>query len=79
MNRAYVWGVTVAITCLLAAFGPWLDATGKTVLTVDAATARFERGAQAICGPNAAWERVGDDSIQCFTHRGHKTLMAVNK
>lgn len=38
--------------------------------------ARFERAAQAMCGANAAFEILADNSVQCFTHRGAKTITA---
>jgi hypothetical protein len=40
------------------------------------ATERFERAAQEICGPNAAWAVTGPNEIQCFTNKGRKTITA---
>lgn len=37
---------------------------------------RFARAAAALCGENAAWELLGDGSVQCKTKRGHKTITA---
>ena len=34
---------------------------------------RFEAAVQQLCGENAGWKMLDDKSIQCFTHRGHKT------
>ncbi len=38
----------------------------------EAASARRDLAAQAVCGPNAAWEFVSDTQLQCFTKRGQK-------
>ncbi|NDH54854.1 MAG: hypothetical protein EBY24_23430 [Betaproteobacteria bacterium] len=41
------------------------------------AEARFARAAQQVCGgENAGWQLRGDGAVQCFTHRGHKTITA---
>lgn len=32
-----------------------------------------EEKIQRMCGENAGWKMLEDKSIQCFTHRGHKT------
>ena len=33
---------------------------------------RFERAAQQMCGPNAAWTQIDDTVIQCMLHTGKK-------
>ncbi len=40
----------------------------------DLARQRFERAAQAMCGDNAAWAEVAPGAVQCYTHRGAKTI-----
>jgi len=38
---------------------------------------RFDRAAQAICGPQSPWQLLADGvSIQCLTKRGIKTIVA---
>ena len=40
-------------------------------------TKRFEKAAHQLCGGgNGAFELLADGAIQCFTHRGHKTITA---
>lgn len=36
---------------------------------------KVAKAAQAMCGANAAYTLEGN-SVQCFTHRGHKTITA---
>lgn len=66
---------TIAITLLLAfalgAFGPSLDAAPQAPTAHD----RMRAAAQAMCGSeNAAWQEVAPGVVQCFTHRGSKTI-----
>jgi len=66
---------TIAITLLLAftlgAFGPSLDAAPQAPTAHD----RMRSAAQKMCGSeNAAWEEVAPGVVQCFTHRGAKTI-----
>jgi len=35
---------------------------------------RFERAAQAVCGPQAAWAQLNDGSVQCSTKHGRPTI-----
>lgn len=37
------------------------------------AAARFERAAQALCGPNAAWRMTEGGGVWCMTKRGRHT------
>jgi len=39
----------------------------------DARVDTVEEKIQRMCGENAGWKMLDDKSIQCFTHRGHKT------
>jgi len=39
----------------------------------DARVDTVEEKIQRLCGENAAWKLLADGSVQCFTHRGHKT------
>jgi hypothetical protein len=52
-----------------------LDAAAdvKATQREQAALARFERAAQAMCGNNAGWKLLDSGSVQCFTKRGYKT------
>jgi hypothetical protein len=73
----------VAIAALLSVLGPALDdnsaehEVAKQELKKQRQQDRFERAAQEICGPNAAWKQTAlDGEIQCFTHKGRKTITA---
>lgn len=37
---------------------------------------RLSKAGKAICGENAAWQVEGN-TLQCFTHRGKKTITAT--
>lgn len=72
---------------VVAAFGlsGGFDADSYTTASQSAAISeqseafKVAKDAQAMCGPNAAYTLEGN-SVQCFTHRGHKTITAqVNK
>lgn len=66
--------LTLLAAFVLGAFGPALDAAPAPTPT---AHDRMRAAAQAICGSeNAAWEEVAPGQIQCFTHRGAKTIKA---
>ena len=39
----------------------------------DARVDTTEELIQKLCGENAAWKLLADGSVQCYTHRGHKT------
>jgi len=41
------------------------------------AQARYESAAKQICGDNAAWMQLEHGVIQCYTHRGAKTITAT--
>jgi len=76
---------TLAIVAILGWFGPSLDDHSgewdqayalEDALNTAAARQRFEKAAQAICGPQAAWQELADGSIQCRTKHGRKTITA---
>jgi len=48
-------------------------ADAKATQREQAALARFEKAAQAMCGENSGWAKLDNGSVQCFTKRGHKT------
>lgn len=48
-------------------------ADAKATQREQAALARFEKAAQAMCGENSGWARLENGSVQCLTKRGHKT------
>lgn len=55
---------TIGIVMLLGSLG----------ITLDKRDATFDRAAQEMCGgENAAWERLPDGKVQCWTKRGHKS------
>lgn len=38
------------------------------------ATQIFESKVQQLCGQNAGWMQLENGAIQCYTHRGAKTI-----
>jgi hypothetical protein len=84
MNHAINWCLAVAMALVLSTAylldGPSdhqaaLDAAAdaKATQREQAALARFEKAAQAMCGENAGWTQLENGSVQCFTKRGYKT------
>lgn len=41
------------------------------------ATQVYEARVQQLCGENAGWMQLEDGAIQCYTHRGAKTITAT--
>ena len=84
MNHAIHWTLAVAVAAVLST-AYLLDGPSDHQAAMDAATdakatqreqaalARFEKAAQAMCGDNAGWTQLENGSVQCFTKRGHKT------
>ena len=84
MNHAINWTLTVAVAVVLSTAylldGPSdhqaaIDAAAdaKATQREQAALARFEKAAQAMCGENAGWAKLDNGSVQCFTKTGRKT------
>jgi len=46
-----------------------LDGPSEHDARVDTAEERIQK----MCGENAGWKMLDDNSIQCYTHRGAKT------
>lgn len=65
---------TAAVGMLLGWFGPWLDSPAA----VEPAPT-VEKRASHACGNNAAWEFLKDGRLQCFTHKGRKTMVVEFK
>jgi hypothetical protein len=73
----------LAIAAILGILGPGLDDhSGDYAQLADieaaqqqaSAQERYERAVQQLCGPNAGWMELQDDSaIQCTTKRGTPT------
>jgi hypothetical protein len=88
MQRLINWLLALAIAALLCT-GYLLDgpsqhttelATFKTLQDAKSSAAaelRFAHAAAAVCGPNAAAQDLGDGTVQCFTHKGRKTVRAA--
>lgn len=78
MRITYTAALVLLIALALGAFGPSKTmnrpAVVKQTLTTDE---RFARAAQAMCGgENAAWQITQPGVVQCYTHRGAKTITA---
>ena len=84
MNHAINWMLAVA-TALVLSTAYLLDGPSDYQAAIDAAAdakatqreqaalARFEKAAQAMCGDNAGWTQLENGAVQCLTKRGHKT------
>lgn len=46
----------------------------QAAIVASIAQERFDRAAQAVCGPQAAWVQLNDGSVQCSTKYGKPTI-----
>lgn len=87
-RRAINWLLALVICAILSTSylldGPSQysteQATAKSLKDAqNAASAdlRFAKAAAAVCGPNAAAKDLGDGMVQCYTHKGRKTVRAA--
>jgi hypothetical protein len=83
---------TASAICLAIAFGLVLGVVGPSIddhgaehaqalalqdaIKASHAAERFADAARAVCGENGAWRNLGDGTVQCYTHRGAKTMLA---
>ena len=61
--------VAAALIALVMSAAYLLDGPSEHDARVDTVEEKIQR----LCGENAAWKLLADGSVQCFTHRGHKT------
>ena len=84
MNHSINWTLAVAMAAVLSTAylldGPSdhqaaIDAAAdvKATQREQAALARFEKAAQAMCGENSGWTKLENGAVQCFTKTGRKT------
>lgn len=75
--------LVAALAALLCWFGPTLDDHSaendqavdlQAAIVASIAQERFDRAAQAVCGPQAAWAQLNDGSVQCSTKHGRPTI-----
>lgn len=75
--------LAIAIAVALCWFGPSLDDHSaendqavdlQAAIVASIAQERFDRAAQAVCGPQAAWAQLNDGSVQCSTKHGKPTI-----
>lgn len=79
MKTVITASMAVAFAIALGWLGPTALDTPSLQDARAAATAeeRFDRAAQAMCGENAAYRMTDQPGVvQCFTHRGAKTITA---
>ena len=78
------WLLCIMLLCfagLLAIVGPAIDDHSGEMAQADAAIDQIKRerrevmAARHICGENAGYQ-VNGNTLQCFTHRGAKTMTA---
>jgi len=61
--------VAAALVALVMSTAYLLDGPSEHDARVDTVEEKIQR----MCGENAGWKMLADGSVQCFTHRGHKT------
>ena len=75
--------LVLALLLLLCWFGPSIDDHSaeadeavdlQAAIVASIAQERFDRAAQAVCGPQAAWVQLPDGSVQCSTKYGKPTI-----
>lgn len=75
--------IAVAMVAALCWLGPSLDdhsdEWNQAVYLQDAINEairqeKFAVAAQALCGPQAAWQQLNDGSVQCRTKNGRPTI-----
>lgn len=80
-----VWAVTTALVVLFAVVPSTsfhLDdnsvehSAAKDAIAQQQREQRFANAGKAMCGDNAAWVTVDENTIQCLTHKGRKTIQA---
>jgi hypothetical protein len=84
--RLTPWLVALLLAIALSALGPALDGiddhSHEYAQADDLQAAiirardeqRFAQAAQAMCGPQAAWQQLSDGSVQCRTKHGRPTI-----
>lgn len=83
---AITGALVLAIAGVLAWGGPALDdnsgefaqaANIEDAIKAEQAQARFEKAARDVCGENSGWRLTNNDrEVQCYTHRGYRTIVA---
>lgn len=75
--------LATALAIALCWFGPTLDDhSAEAAQAVDLQYAinqaieqkKFDRAAQALCGPQSPWVQTSDGSVQCSTKHGRPTI-----
>ena len=61
--------LAAGLVALIMSAAYLLDGPSEHKARVDTVEEKIQR----MCGENAGWKMLDDKSIQCFTHRGHKT------
>jgi hypothetical protein len=61
--------VAAALVALVMSTAYLLDGPSEHEARIDTVEEKIQR----MCGENAGWKMLADGSVQCFTHRGHKT------
>jgi hypothetical protein len=76
--------IAVAMVAALCWLGPTLDdhsAEFDQAVDLQAAIlasieqGKFDRAAQAVCGPQSPWVQIADGSVQCSTKHGRPTIL----
>ena len=61
--------VAAALVALVMSTAYLLDGPSEDEARIDTVEEKIQR----LCGENAGWKMLADGSVQCYTHRGHKT------
>lgn len=75
--------LAIAFAVVLCWFGPSLDDHSaefdqavdlQAAITASIEQGKFDRAAQAVCGPQSPWVQTADGSVQCSTKHGRPTI-----
>lgn len=84
--RLLPWLSGILLVLGVSALGPWLDGVDdhsyewaqaddlQAAIIRARDEKRFAQAAQAMCGPQAAWQALPDGSVQCRTKYGRPTI-----
>lgn len=81
-HAATIWLCATAVAILLSTsfhlddmrHEMGVSADLQDAIRAEAREQRFAKAAQALCGPNAGYALQDDGSVQCYTHKGRKTI-----
>jgi hypothetical protein len=74
MKTAIAWITAMVLGTVWLIAAAHFDYERERVETEDANCHHAHQwAARQVCGENAAWQWLDDKTLQCYTHRGHRT------